>query len=267
MNGGRGCKPRLPVFDPLSLSHETTRTMDERVHRNGYVGIALAAVAQLLAIGAARTDEPGGRRPAIETPHAAVLPAVPAGSRLIVTHLYTLSLNPQTKLADWCAYRVTPGLFETDNRLLRNWSTVHAAEALESDDYTGSGYDRGHLVPLASFAASPWCSEVNRTEAVIPQRPALNAGPWLRLEEHVRELARTHGRVDCLAGPVYLAPLAPLPQADEPHRVPSHCWLVLQAAGETEAYLLPQDAARGESPAAYRLTLPELRRIVPELPR
>jgi endonuclease G len=203
-----------------------------------------------LEVFAAATDA-FGDAPRIETPHAAELPAIPEGGRLIVTHCYTLALDPETRLAAWCAYRVTPAAGETRNRIERNWSTVWTDEALEADDYTGSKYQRGHLVAVASFKASPFCWECHRTEAVIPQTPELNAGPWLALENRVRSLASARGSVDVVCGPAFLQTVPRLPQADEPHRVPSHCWARITAGGETEAYLFPQRCRQADPLATF----------------
>ena len=61
-------------------------------------------------------------------------------------------------------------------------------------DYTGSGFDRGHLCPAADRSAD--LKSVRSTfimTNVCPQAPALNRGAWKRLEEACRAIAR-HGQ-------------------------------------------------------------------------
>ena len=59
------------------------------------------------------------------------------------------------------------------------------------NDYTRSGYDRGHLVPAADRSAS--ISSMKSTfimTNVCPQVPSLNRGEWKRLEDGCRSYAR-----------------------------------------------------------------------------
>lgn len=59
------------------------------------------------------------------------------------------------------------------------------------NDYTHSGYDRGHMVPAADRSAS--ISSMKSTfimTNVCPQVPSLNRGQWKRLEDGCRSYAR-----------------------------------------------------------------------------
>lgn len=59
------------------------------------------------------------------------------------------------------------------------------------NDYTRSGYDRGHMVPAADRSAS--ISSMKSTfimSNVCPQVPSLNRGGWKRLEDGCRSYAR-----------------------------------------------------------------------------
>lgn len=59
------------------------------------------------------------------------------------------------------------------------------------DDYTHSGYDRGHMVPAADRSAS---SKAMRSTFIMtnvcPQAPALNRGAWKKIEDACRRYAR-----------------------------------------------------------------------------
>lgn len=59
------------------------------------------------------------------------------------------------------------------------------------NDYTGSGYDRGHMVRSEERTKT---DEDNKatfyTTNILPQYHDLNAGPWLRLEEYVQKMAQ-----------------------------------------------------------------------------
>lgn len=107
----------------------------------------------------------------------------------------------------WVAYRLRPvakrgGLgrepFETDARTLRR---------IEHRDYTGTGYDRGHLAP--SYAIAALCGKAAQRETFLmsnisPQKPRLNQKLWQRLEEiELDEFTHQLGELQVLTGPVF----------------------------------------------------------------
>lgn len=60
------------------------------------------------------------------------------------------------------------------------------------DDYTNSGYDRGHMCPAADRSRS--VTQMRTTflmTNVCPQSPALNRGAWKRMEDECRGMAKT----------------------------------------------------------------------------
>lgn len=59
------------------------------------------------------------------------------------------------------------------------------------DDYTHSGYDRGHMCPAGDRSKNTALmrSTFNMLN-VCPQTPALNRGAWKRMEEACRDIAR-----------------------------------------------------------------------------
>lgn len=197
--------------------------------------------------------------PIVVAPGNVPPPRIARDNTLLITPLYVASLNPETKLADWVQYTLTPGLLDTGNVLSRNWRTGLNAIALESSDYDGSGYDRGHLVPLASVAASPHAAWANRMEVVAPQAPDLNRGVWLKLEDHARELVTTHGEITVQVGTLYESDQPPLDGADEEHQVPSHYWLRLVYKAGSECYIVPQQAPADALPEHYALDEKTLR--------
>ena len=70
-------------------------------------------------------------------------------------------------------------------------------------DYTGSGYDRGHMCPRSDRTDSDEAS--NATFAmtnIVPQAPHLNQRAWNDLEDYCRTLVRTKGlALHVVAGP------------------------------------------------------------------
>ena len=70
-------------------------------------------------------------------------------------------------------------------------------------DYTRSGYDRGHLAPAAdmSFSAKAM-SESFYMSNMSPQAPQFNRGIWSKLEKQVRHFATREKRIVVVTGPI-----------------------------------------------------------------
>lgn len=203
----------------------------------------------------------------IRTVHGAFLPNVGKDCTLVCTHLYVLSLDCKTKFAEWCTYRITPDMFATRNVLTRNWINVAPLDScsLEFSDFLGNEYDTGHLVPLASVKASPYAFEANAMIAVAPQTPELNRGPWLELEIISREMSQEHGYVDVIVGPLFTSSMPKLPNADEPHRVPSHYWMYLVSNNVEKAFIVPQKCERQDNASKFAVSKSVLFGKVPAL--
>lgn len=69
--------------------------------------------------------------------------------------------------------------------------------------YTGSGFDRGHLVPAADRNRTPEDSAaVFYMSNIVPQSPDNNRGPWEGLESYCRRLVLSGQELFIIAGPV-----------------------------------------------------------------
>ena len=119
---------------------------------------------------------------------------------------YTLAYNEAWEQADWVAYLLNgsdldrPWAERKNN--FRADADVPTGSAV-TDDYRGSGYDRGHLAPFADFAWNEgWADETFLLSNVSPQVRAFNQGIWRELEESVREWVRADRRLYVVTGPV-----------------------------------------------------------------
>jgi endonuclease G len=151
----------------------------------------------------------------------------PATNDTVVREIYTLSSNDITKLADWVAYRVTPeSIGPSGNRDWQADPSLANDETLTPDDYKDAPktlhIDRGHQAPLASFAGTPFVSETNILSNITPQASALNQGPWVRLEDQERALAKKENTaVYVYTGPLFERMMRAMPNGPAIHRVPS----------------------------------------------
>lgn len=128
---------------------------------------------------------------------------------LIYRTQYVLSYNPKHGVPNWVAWNLSDywygetdryiGNFISDPVLLKNMYQV------KHNDYTKSGYDRGHVVRS---------KERSRNEAdnkstfyltnIMPQTPDLNRGVWLNFEYYCEKLCtQNHKQLYVYAGGVY----------------------------------------------------------------
>jgi endonuclease G len=198
----------------------------------------------------------------------------PATNDLIIRDDYALSSNDETKFADWVAYRLDATTIEGNVETARNWMTdpwLAPEETLEAkpDDYTGAnaalGVDRGHQAPLASFKGTLVWWETNYYSNITPQMAPLNQGPWVKIEEMERDLARAGDVVYVMTGPLYERDMPPLPEADESHRVPSGYWkIVATQSGEdydsirVVAFIFDQETPRDDPVVNHFVTIDDV---------
>src|SRR3954452_13825896 len=76
-------------------------------------------------------------------------------------------------------------------------------ERADLDDYTRSGFDRGHLAPAADMPDERAQHESFSLANMIPQDPQSNRGLWSGVESAVRARARRSGELYVVSGPVF----------------------------------------------------------------
>jgi endonuclease G len=81
---------------------------------------------------------------------------------------------------------------------------VLSAETARYSDYSGSGYDRGHLVPAGDFkCCQELLTETFSMSNIAPFDSVLNRYAWNELEIKTRSWARKNGTVYVITGPVF----------------------------------------------------------------
>jgi len=117
---------------------------------------------------------------------------------------YCVQFNPVTKTANYVMYTVfssskKPKIINRTNDFKKD----PRLPSITKNAYVGSGYDRGHLAPAASFY---WNKQAQHESFYMsnmtPQIPNLNRGKWKKIESRVRTIARS-GDVDVIDGPIW----------------------------------------------------------------
>ncbi len=158
-----------------------------------------------------------------------------ADNYLVIHDSHVLSYNNSRGTANWVAWRTTRenlGDALPRNNFEPDRSLPNGFRRIAYFDYSGSGYDRGHLVPSADRFADPNLNEQTFLMTnIVPQTGDLNQFPWNKLESYARALARRGNALYTLAG-VY----------GEKERIrgkvtaPTNCWkvIIVLRRGSTE---------------------------------
>ncbi|MBX7055679.1 MAG: DNA/RNA non-specific endonuclease [Pyrinomonadaceae bacterium] len=149
-----------------------------------------------------------------------------ADNYLIVRDSAVTSYNDSRGTANWVAWRtrrsdlgesIPRSMFEPDPALPRGFRRIGYY------DYSGSGYDRGHLLPSADrFGSREQNAETFYLSNIVPQAGDLNQFPWNDLESYARSLVRRGSQTYTIAG-VYGEQL----RIKGKLTAPTNCWKVI----------------------------------------
>jgi endonuclease G len=232
--------------------------------------IAIAIIALIVFLVRKHEVQKTSQQPPPATPPGVVIPAPPADAAdnwmlgnpsnatadpanrdnyLMVKPYYTLSYNDQKGTPNWVSWRVTQAdLGEAPRkREFDADSTLPAGfKAVTHQDYTSSGFDRGHICPHSDRAANEAMSFATFVMTnIIPQSPNVNQKAWRELEDYGRQLVKNqHVRLYVISGPNgqggvgwNLRTKSPQPaQTIGKYRqitVPAECWKIILVAPET----------------------------------
>ena len=125
--------------------------------------------------------------------------------KLLPSTAYVICYDPVAKIALWASYHLTAeDLLQSDRRdAFRTDPRLTDTESAHCDDYAGSGYDRGHVVPNSDMGRTPQVQAGTfYLSNMTPQSPALNRGMWRWLEELVRTYVKQYGTLHIVTGAV-----------------------------------------------------------------
>ncbi len=163
---------------------------------------------------------------------------------------FTIGYDEQAKSPAWVRYRLAGPLVSRgpEHRLATFATDFTTSAHVSHQDYTGSGYDRGHLCPaFAEFSrfGQEGLAATFIMSNVIPQLHQVNAGVWEQLEERIAGNSRSgdggwaerFGSVWVVDGPLY---------DQRPARarlrngtwIPTACWMLVTHPGNAAPELL-----------------------------
>jgi endonuclease G, mitochondrial len=123
---------------------------------------------------------------------------------LISRPQYALSYSKNKGIPNWVSWELDAAWigsteradnFSPDDELPIGW------ERIKPSDYTGSGFDRGHMTNSADRSRSPQDNVPTFLMTnIIPQAPDNNRGVWEQLESYCRQLAKSGKQLFIVAG-------------------------------------------------------------------
>ena len=119
---------------------------------------------------------------------------------------YTVSFSKEYNIPNWVAWTLSKEkLIERVNRKGYGFlpdPNIDKSQAVVTQDYANSGYDRGHMCPAGD---SRWSGEAMKESFymtnICPQHPNLNGGDWHELEQACRKWAEKD-KLYIVCGPI-----------------------------------------------------------------
>lgn len=142
---------------------------------------------------------------ALGNPSGATTSTSNANNYLMTKTQYTMSYNNSKKTCNWVSWHLSTAWigsaarqddFRADGALPSSWVKVGGT------DYSGSGFDRGHMCPSADRTGSTTDNSATFLMTnMIPQAPKNNQITWANLENYCRTLINAGNELYIISGP------------------------------------------------------------------
>ncbi|GAB1540858.1 DNA/RNA non-specific endonuclease [Scytonema sp. NUACC21] len=111
---------------------------------------------------------------------------------LLVKPQYALSYNCSRGIPNWVSWQLNSswlGSAPRQDDFRADTTLPSGCYQVTSSDYTGSGFDRGHMTPSADRTNTITNNSATFLMTnIVPQAPDNNQGPWADLEDYCRQL-------------------------------------------------------------------------------
>lgn len=140
-------------------------------------------------------------------------------SQVIDKTIFQVCYDYQLKGAKYVAYTVDGSTANASEHIKKRPSfyaenNIPVKYRSYPEDYTHSGYDRGHLANHADFDYSAnILYQTYSMSNIIPQVPAVNRDTWIKAEKYERSVAQSLGAVSVINGVDY---------SNNPERIGKH---------------------------------------------
>lgn len=198
--------------------------------------------------------------------------------KILINTGFAVAYSEVRKNPLWAVYRLG-NIRNADNELVferpNSFQIDNRTEAkVKHHDYTGSGFDRGHMCP--NYAMRQQYGQLAQLETfmmsnICPQEANLNQGSWVELEDIVaNELSQHDGRNQTkdlwvITGPIFYKDkeIKTIKGAPGGIQIPHAFFKIIARRKSYESYqamafIFPQDAERDVEPIKYATTVDEI---------
>ena len=168
--------------------------------------VNMMVVAACMLSGCFRVSDAVAQAVATKAPAGLELPSYTDDEDIIVHLGYTASYNHVSLCPDWVAWELTAEEANGQNDGQYSFSRdpdVRFPKA-SREDYSRSGFDKGHMAPRADMRWS--CQALEESyyfTNICPQDHEMNSQAWRKIEELTRRLAKRYGSVFIICGPIF----------------------------------------------------------------
>ena len=171
-----------------------------------WAATALVVVAGVLVSCGCSVVDPQGVAAASPVDDSVALPTFRQGEDIVRHTGYTASYNHTTLCPDWVAWVLTADEAngQCNGQYSFSWDPTVARPKASREDYSNSGWDKGHMAPRTDMKWSEQALEESYYFTnICPQEHEMNSQAWRKIEELTRRLARRYGSVAVVCGPLY----------------------------------------------------------------
>lgn len=147
----------------------------------------------------------------IDSSYLSFLDYLPTANGEVVHHTYySLSYMEAHEQSEWVFYMLTAEMVNGEEERTEDFreDPLVSTRSATLADYSGSGYDRGHLAPAKAMSLNGVSmSESFYLSNMSPQSASCNRGRWKSLETQVREWADVYDTLYVASGAIFTDPL------------------------------------------------------------
>ncbi|MDG6778802.1 DNA/RNA non-specific endonuclease [Thiomicrorhabdus sp. zzn3] len=199
-------------------------------------------------------------------PQATSQPANHSWSHVLRNQGFMLGYSEKLANPLWVTYKVGEKRYASGKRPSGFSADWRSLSHIRHEDYTGSGYDRGHMAPnylIASRYGRSAQLETFLMTNITPQKPTLNQKSWQRLEEVIADdFSQWHGEFWVVTGPIFST--QPKTLKNSRVAIPDAFYKILMKPGSSDhppkalAFIFPQNAKPNASLLNFVTTIDEV---------
>jgi len=165
---------------------------------------------------------------------------------------FTVCFNESKKIANYTYHVLTKEMVENSKKVKRPTKFVkdpYYTSKVKSEDYTNTGYDRGHLVPAGDLGFdSVSIYESMYMTNIAPQNKHKNQVQWRLLESHGRGLASKYDSIEVVTGVIFVADSLYETIGLNEVAVPHYWYKIFKYKNDFECYIMRNEKPESKYP-------------------